>query len=244
MESIEEDTRSVQDGTSKSEEKGVNSLVGQRFGTVKYRNQIHESFITVTCGNPVLRSWSEEPFTLKRLAVQKYITVPNSCLCERAYYVVIVHVQANDLKTRQEWRNTYGRLQNEFNFALIFVTGTAGTQSSNDVLKYEASMYRDILQVDTIDTYRNLVLKNVAALRYIAAACTNVQAVVKVDDNVAWNIEMSKTVIHAAIQDEKIYCRWSSPKNKPSHCLGIAYVLPRTAVLRMLNVISEEQVYG
>ncbi|KAK6029844.1 hypothetical protein OSTOST_04035, partial [Ostertagia ostertagi] len=94
-----------------------------------------------------------------RLAVEKYIIVPNGSFCQGAYYVVIVHVPITDLETRQGWRNTYGRLQAKFGFSLIFVTGTAMTQSGNDVLKYEASIYRDILQVNIIDTYRNLVLK-------------------------------------------------------------------------------------
>ncbi|KAK6041333.1 hypothetical protein COOONC_21162 [Cooperia oncophora] len=43
-------------------------------------------------------------------------------------------------------------------------------------------------------------LQNIAALRYVAAVCPTVQAVVKLDDDVAWNIQGIKSMVDESIK--------------------------------------------
>ncbi|KAK6020646.1 hypothetical protein OSTOST_13697, partial [Ostertagia ostertagi] len=88
----------------------------------------------------------------------------------------------------------------------MFTTGLAKQESLNNDLKTEAAIYGDILQGIFLDTYRNLTVKNIAALRYVAAVCPTVQAVVKLDDDVAWNLQKTKAIVDEAIRDQRIYC--------------------------------------
>ncbi|KAK6058092.1 hypothetical protein COOONC_04342 [Cooperia oncophora] len=141
-----------------------------------------------------------------RLAVLRYSIVPRSRNCRRLHFFVIVHVRPTDKLIREQWRRTYGQLQREHNFNIIFVTGFAHNGSLDDELKAEASLYGDILQAQFHDTYRNLTLKNIAALRFVAAMCPTVQAVVKLDDDVAWNIEGTKSTVDESIKDGYIRC--------------------------------------
>ncbi|KAK6050971.1 hypothetical protein COOONC_11524 [Cooperia oncophora] len=100
-----------------------------------------------------------ETVFLQRLDVLKYSIVPRSRNCRRLHYFVIVHVRAADKLIREQWRRTYGQLQHEHNFTIIFATGLAPNKSLNDDLMDEAFLHGDLLQANFGDTYRNLTLK-------------------------------------------------------------------------------------
>ncbi|ETN77558.1 hypothetical protein NECAME_10967 [Necator americanus] len=72
----------------------------------------------------------------------------------------------------------------------------------------EHRQYGDILQADFLDTYRNLTLKTYAHSRYISQNCMNVRAVVKVDDDIAWNVRLLFDYL-SEIDPERnaLYCR-------------------------------------
>ncbi|KAK6046690.1 hypothetical protein COOONC_15805 [Cooperia oncophora] len=88
---------------------------------------------------------------------------------------------------------------------------------------------------------------NIAALRYVAAVCPTVQAVVKLDDDVAWNIQGTKSVVDESIKDGRIRCMKHVTEEEysgeyfPPHCLGFAYVMPRKAFWFILEATSEER---
>ncbi|KAK6043408.1 hypothetical protein COOONC_19087 [Cooperia oncophora] len=100
-----------------------------------------------------------ETVFLQRLDVLKYSIVPRSRNCRGLHYFVIVHVRAADKLIREQWRRTYGQLQREHNFTIIFATGLAPNKSLNDDLMDEAFLHGDLLQANFSDTYRNLTLK-------------------------------------------------------------------------------------
>ncbi|KAK6056804.1 hypothetical protein COOONC_05688 [Cooperia oncophora] len=142
----------------------------------------------------------------KRLAVLNYTIVPRSGICDHVHYLVIVIVSASDTETRQRWRNTYGQFQDKFNYSIVFAIGLSQNESFRDALNYEATTYGDMLQADFSDTYRNLTLKAMAALRYAAVTCTDVQGIVKLDDDVAWNMKTMKSVVDMSAKDDKMRC--------------------------------------
>ncbi|PIO62761.1 N-acetyllactosaminide 3-alpha-galactosyltransferase, partial [Teladorsagia circumcincta] len=182
-----------------------------------------------------------------RLAVANYSVVPRLRACHSLHYIVVVHVRVGDKLTREKWRSTYGMLKREFNFDIMFATGFAQQRSLNDDLRIEAAIHGDILQAKFIDTYRNLTVKNIAALRYVAAVCPTVEAIVKLDDDVAWNVQDTKLMVDDAISDGRIYCplyvtvQEYNETHFPPHCSGFAYILPRNVFLQILEAVREER---
>ncbi|KAK6052617.1 N-acetyllactosaminide 3-alpha-galactosyltransferase, partial [Cooperia oncophora] len=92
-------------------------------------------------------------------------------------------------------------------------------------------------------------LQNIAALRYVAAICPTVQAIVKLDDDVAWNIQDTRSIVDDAIRTGRIHCAKHvteeeySGKRYPPHCTGFAYVMSREAFLSILEAASEERYF-
>ncbi|EPB65352.1 hypothetical protein ANCCEY_15585, partial [Ancylostoma ceylanicum] len=48
--------------------------------------------------------------------------------------------------------------------------------------------------------------QHLAVLRYVAVACPKVQAILKMDDDVAWNVEEASKLINTTIETGKIHC--------------------------------------
>ncbi|KAL6733962.1 hypothetical protein Aduo_004554 [Ancylostoma duodenale] len=119
------------------------------------------------------------------LRARQYISVPPSSFCDGRDFVVVVHSRMHDLRTRNMWRRTHGSFQAMYRFALMFVVGKASTLFYKKFLENKVNTHGDVLQADFEDTYKNLTLKNLTALRYILVACPEVPAVLKMDDDVA-----------------------------------------------------------
>ncbi|KAK6030534.1 hypothetical protein OSTOST_03328 [Ostertagia ostertagi] len=50
------------------------------------------------------------------------------------------------------------------------------------------------------------ILQNIAAMRYVAGVCTNVGAVLKIDDDVAWDVMSTASLIDSSITEGSIRC--------------------------------------
>ncbi|KAK6012515.1 hypothetical protein OSTOST_22336 [Ostertagia ostertagi] len=88
----------------------------------------------------------------------------------------------------------------------MFVLGTSRMRENDLSVEREAETHGDILQVDITDSYRNLTIKNIAAMRYVAGVCTNVGAVLKIDDDVAWDVMSTASLIDSSITEGSIRC--------------------------------------
>ncbi|EYB98065.1 hypothetical protein Y032_0134g1829 [Ancylostoma ceylanicum] len=197
------------------------------------------------------------------LSVRNFTNVPRHNVCNNSIYLVTVHSRVNDTKTRNKWRHLYGTWQDEYKFRILFAIGNAETEEEQALIDKEIRIHGDILQADLIDTYRNITLKHLAVLRYVAVACPKVQAILKMDDDVAWNVEEASKLINTTIETGKIHCDYRSnhsvirdPKNKwyvsyeefmgnvyVPHCLGFAYTVPRQAILGILDVAHLERFF-
>ncbi|EYC00298.1 hypothetical protein Y032_0116g546 [Ancylostoma ceylanicum] len=66
----------------------------------------------------------------------------------------------------------------------------------------------DILQADFLDTYRNLTFKTFAHSHYVAENCTNVRVVLKIDDDIAWNVGlMFDYLSNIKLKENTLHCR-------------------------------------
>ncbi|KAK6056705.1 N-acetyllactosaminide 3-alpha-galactosyltransferase [Cooperia oncophora] len=123
-----------------------------------------------------VRMWRlhmKQSFLDPRLSPINCSIVPRVSVCAEVDFVVVVHVRADDDQSRTDWRNTYGagQLRRKYNYTLLFSVGRPGSLHHQKIIEEESALYDDILQFDFNDTYRNLTLKHLAELRYLASAC-------------------------------------------------------------------------
>ncbi|XP_017021462.1 beta-1,3-galactosyltransferase 1-like isoform X2 [Drosophila kikkawai] len=72
---------------------------------------------------------------------------------------------------------------------VLFIIGRSRTNEFLRQLREEADQHNDIIMEDFIDSYRNLTLKTVLALKHLSSSCYNTTAyVLKTDDNAFVNI--------------------------------------------------------
>ncbi|KAL6733629.1 hypothetical protein Aduo_004262 [Ancylostoma duodenale] len=218
-----------------------------------------------------------ESFKDPLLQPTKYLVVPSPD-CRRVRFLVIVFTAPDDFESRDRWRRIYGgqRMRHKFGYCVIFPIGRLQDEHENSRLNEEIPIGRlqdehensrlneeinffdDILQGDYVESYRNVTLKSLSALRFIAVAYPRVELIMKIDDDVAWNVPKVSNYISRALPRSiscykfearspvrKTRSKWyvshdEYPHGKfPQHCSGIAYMLDREALLPMLNAVPK-----
>ncbi|EPB67072.1 N-acetyllactosaminide 3-alpha-galactosyltransferase [Ancylostoma ceylanicum] len=180
-----------------------------------------------------------------RLQLLNYTAVPDRRKCNSKEFVVVVHVRADDQLGRNRWRETYGnpRLMQKFKYTLIFSVGLPYSAKQQEGLKKESRLNGDILQANYFDSYRNLTYKQLAELRYLASSCQSVKAIVKLDDDVGWNVKKAAQFIKDDLETNEIYCARRIEKEEwslstyPTHCAGMMYITTLATIKRMLDVV-------
>ena len=61
--------------------------------------------------------------------------------------------------------------------------------ATKTMLKDEAAKYKDILQLNFTDTYRNLTLKTLTSFKWIHSKCSHVPFYLKIDDDIFVDLE-------------------------------------------------------
>ncbi|KAL6734114.1 hypothetical protein Aduo_004688 [Ancylostoma duodenale] len=200
-----------------------------------------------------------------RLQLRKYTMVPNPSKCADVNFATVVHISINDESGRNRWRATYGNplLMQKFSYTLIFSVGLPSSPEHQERLKNESSIHGDILQANYMDTYRNLTLKQLAELRYVASSCQNIKAIIKLDDDVGWNVEKASQFINNSLSTNEICCsrrsdfkplykpgeKWTVTKEEwdlptfPPHCVGMMYIASIAAIKRMLTVVHLQKFF-
>ena len=84
---------------------------------------------------------------------------------------------------RQTWANSNSMKR----FKLVFLLGTSPNETVNNEVKFESQLYGDIIQEDFLDSYRNLTLKTIMGLKWVASFCAQSKFVLKIDDDMVMN---------------------------------------------------------
>lgn len=117
------------------------------------------------------------------------ILLDNANICRRPTplkYLFYVHSAPENADRRELLRTTWlelARTDERRNVAWIFLLGRSEDPAVNEQVKAEAISRRDIVQGDFVDDYKNLTLKAVMGLKWIAAHCSLVRFAIKADDD-------------------------------------------------------------
>ncbi|KAK0068000.1 beta-1 3-galactosyltransferase 1 [Biomphalaria pfeifferi] len=103
-------------------------------------------------------------------------------------------------KVRQSERGKFVNLT-ENGSKLFFFLGRVpgGSQKIQRLIEEEIVTYRDIVQIDFLDTYANILQKTVSMLHWVTHFCSNASFVVRTDDDVKVNV----TDIISALEEKR-----------------------------------------
>ncbi|XP_054762069.2 beta-1,3-galactosyltransferase 1-like [Lytechinus pictus] len=126
-------------------------------------------------------------------ALHNYNYLQNNRLkCERAYTTVIAIVASapGNFDRRNVIRMTWIQRAIEFKFAMkvMFILGETSDRSVGYRIKQEAYIHKDIIQEDFQDTYLNLTVKTIGALKWATQSCPRAKFFMKLDDDVVVNV--------------------------------------------------------
>jgi len=120
-----------------------------------------------------------------------YILNPEYSVCDNSnssiYLLVYVHSGPTNYQRRIVIRETWATRTLFPDLRLVFMIGKSIDQNLMKAIAYENELYRDIVQEDFIDAYKNLTYKGVMALKWISTYCSKTKYVLKVDDDIVVN---------------------------------------------------------
>ena len=117
-----------------------------------------------------------------------YILNPGLTICpSNLYLFVYIHSSPSNYQRRNLIRETWAQKSLFPETRLLFMMGKVNDESVMQAVAYEYEIYRDIVQEDFFDSYKNLTYKGLMALKWISIYCSQVNYVLKVDDDIMVN---------------------------------------------------------
>lgn len=94
-------------------------------------------------------------------------------------------------RNRMTIRKTWGKENNLVDLIgasdqvrIVFLVGESENPLINELVRKEATIFKDIIQGNFLDTYRNLTYKHLMGLKWVTYFCPKSQFVVKADDDI------------------------------------------------------------
>jgi len=135
-------------------------------------------------------------------------SLPNK---DRRLALILVHSASGNFQHRNAIRKTWAAVSKKHT-KLVFLLGTPVENDIQFYIEEESKFYGDILQETFLETYRNITLKAVMGMKYVATRCPAFEFVCKSDDDmfVKSQIVFSQLASHEQQKEELILCRVSS----------------------------------
>ncbi len=121
--------------------------------------------------------------------------IDQSTICEqqKPFVVIMVPVPPRDAEARSGIRRTWGG-EKLIGDKVVLVLFIMGIHSGNDQemlqekLQNESQQYKDLLQSNFLDSYKNLTIKTTMMMEWLNKSCQQASFVVKVDADVLLNM--------------------------------------------------------
>ena len=145
----------------------------------------------------------------------------NKNLCRNASeleWIIYVHSGASNADRRQALRRTWAseQLFKRPVTKVAFMIGMPTEPHIFQALLQEFKEYGDLVVGNFMDSYRNLTLKSIMALKWVSTYCTNAKHALKTDDDVFLNIVEVITLIKKQPQQTRlITCPVFNEKDMP-----------------------------
>lgn len=109
------------------------------------------------------------------------------CTSNKITLIALVTSAAENFEKRSAIRATWANSELFPSMETVFITGLSKNDTINKKLANESQVFGDIVQEDFLDTYNNLTIKTVGAMKWVANYCNNTKFVLKVDDDMILN---------------------------------------------------------
>ena len=117
-----------------------------------------------------------------------YILNPGQTICPQTIFLFIyVHSTPSNYQRRSVIRETWAKQSLFPDIRLLFMMGKVNDQHVMEAILFEYETYKDIVQEDFLDSYKNLTYKGLMALKWISTYCSQANYVLKVDDDIMVN---------------------------------------------------------
>ena len=141
---------------------------------------------TVNLVRPFVPGKKQHPF-LRGYVIEN----PKLCWNASVDVLIVIHSAVKNFQTRRLLRETWAASDSLQGLSVrrVFMLGRNGSDKGNQVrINTEQASFGDVVQGDFEDTFRNLTLKAVTALRWINDHCLHARFVLKADDDVFVNV--------------------------------------------------------
>ena len=129
------------------------------------------------------------------IVAQEHLCQPSEDVPNGLFLLVQVHSHPAHKERRDAIRATWGSVVRNFNsqlhIGLVFLVGLSNvSQEINSAVRREGKLYRDMVQGNFTDTYRNLTIKSIMGLHWTTTFCCNTRYTLKTDDDVYFNTSL------------------------------------------------------
>lgn len=203
------------------------------------------------------------PHSIPPTRSEEFLLMPSIHVCERAkpYLITLVATAPPNRKARQAIRDTWGGEVHVRGHRVmtLFIVGQPTDPVIGKELIEESKERGDLIQGRFTDTYTNLTLKTLSILGWARRFCPQAHYVAKVDDDVMFNPNALLQYLNLSFKrDEselielylgRVHMQVAPDRNPasrhfmsetayagmvlPDYCSGTAYVLSRSALLKL-----------
>ena len=169
-------------------------------------------------------TYTQDDGDVKNYFDYPFLSSSEVCLMRdgEAVHTVIVVVSAiGDWRERKLTRNTWGSVKHvgRRRVETLYLVGRSNLTTDQVKLQKEIKRFGDIVQVDIMDSYRNLTLKTIMALKWVNENCSDAKFVLKTDHD-------------AFISVSKLICSLTSLPNERQRFLYTGRIRNNTHPLR------------
>jgi len=122
----------------------------------------------------------------------KYILNPGYKICgghgeNNVTLLAMIPISPHNFLNRIIIRTTWSNRHVSPHLRHVFIIGNTNNKTINEKLRQEYDQYEDIVQQDFLDTYKNLTIKTISAIKWASKYCLNTKYVLKIDDDMIIN---------------------------------------------------------
>lgn len=172
------------------------------------------------------------------------------CHNDMPFLVLMVPVEPSNREARDAIRTTWGseKMVMDKVVSVFFMLGQPGLEGREEIQQkifQESEEHHDIILSDFLDSYKNLTIKTMVIMKWLATYCQNAEYAMKIDSDMFLNVNtlvnillkaprenyMTGLVAKGAIVLRDPNSKWYLPKNEfpedfyPPYALGLGYVL-------------------